>query len=138
LRQLKGLLNPLGIRVLSYDLPHWTGPGHCLHLMSFISPFAERSALVHKPLMAVAFLQELQARDWTLVDLPASEYDSIGCNVLCIRQYRVLAVNGNPETRLALENAGCTVITYEGDEISHNRAGGPTCLTRPIWRAAHS
>jgi hypothetical protein len=26
------------------------------------------------------------------------------------------------------------VITFSGDEISHNRTGGPTCLTRPILR----
>jgi hypothetical protein len=26
------------------------------------------------------------------------------------------------------------VSTYRGDEISHKAEGGPTCLTRPIWR----
>jgi hypothetical protein len=27
------------------------------------------------------------------------------------------------------------VVTYVGNELSHNRAGGPTCLTRAILRA---
>ena len=32
------------------------------------------------------------------------------------------------------DGAGCEVLVYQGDELSHNRAGGPTCLTRPILR----
>jgi N-dimethylarginine dimethylaminohydrolase len=132
--QLAGFLEPLGVRVLAWDLPHWTGPGGCLHLLSLISPIGPRVALAHKPLMAVALLRELDARGWQLIDLPAGEYDSLGCNVLCLGQGRLLAVNGNPETRRLLERAGYTVLTYDGDEISHNRAGGPTCLTRPILR----
>ncbi|MDQ3695269.1 MAG: hypothetical protein M3464_16805 [Chloroflexota bacterium] len=37
-------------------------------------------------------------------------------------------------TRRRLEDAGCQVLAYAGEEISLNRMGGPTCLTRPIWR----
>jgi arginine deiminase len=41
---------------------------------------------------------------------------------------------GNPVTRGRLEAAGCEVAEYPGDEISFKGAGGPTCLTRPVWR----
>ena len=47
---------------------------------------------------------------------------------------QVLVCEGSPRTRARLEAAGCSVVAYSGDEISHNRAGGPTCLTRPILR----
>jgi N-dimethylarginine dimethylaminohydrolase len=136
IEQLRSMLNRLGVTVLAYDLPHWEGPGECLHLMSFISPVGPQTALVHKPLMAVAFLDELARRNWTLIDVVPAEFDSMACNVLCLQPNQVLAVNGNPRTRGILEHAGCTVIEYTGDEISHNRSGGPTCLVRPILREA--
>ncbi len=43
-------------------------------------------------------------------------------------------LEGNPVTQRRLEAAGCTVSTYRGNEISLKAEGGPTCLTRPIWR----
>ncbi len=92
---------------------------------------------MHKPLMAVAFLEELEKREWELLDVPADEYDSMGCNVLALAPSRVLILEGNPNTRERLEAAGCTVLTYAGAEISLNRAGGPTCLTRPLLRDAN-
>jgi len=51
---------------------------------------------------------------------------------LCPRQCVVL--EGNPVTRRRLEAAGCTVESYQGDEISRKAEGGPTCLTRPLLR----
>ena len=102
--------------------------------MSFISPAAPRAAVVHKPLMAVSLLDELAARSWSLIEIEPAEFDAMACNVLCLEPYKVLVVNGNPLTRLKLEDAGWMVLEYTGDEISHNRAGGPTCLTRPILR----
>ena len=44
-------------------------------------------------------------------------------------------LEGNPVTRRRLEEAGCQVLTYRGREISLKAEGGPTCLTRPVWRA---
>ena len=41
-RQLRGLLEPLGVSVLDYDLPFFTGPEACLHLLSVISPVDRR------------------------------------------------------------------------------------------------
>lgn len=134
IRQLRGILEPGGIEVYTVDLPHWRGPGECLHLMSFISPVAERLAVVYLPLMSVPFVEELGRRGWSFVEVPDEEFDRHGCNVLALAPMRVLVCEGSPITRGRLEAAGCTVLSYTGDEISHNRAGGPTCLTRPILR----
>jgi arginine deiminase len=43
-------------------------------------------------------------------------------------------LEGNPVTKQRLEEAGCEVLTYRGEEISLKAEGGPTCLTRPILR----
>ncbi|MDF2760358.1 MAG: amidinotransferase [Thermomicrobiales bacterium] len=134
--QLKTLLAPHGVDIMTVDLPHWRGPGECLHLMSFISPVAERLAVVYLPLMSVPFVQELQHRGWSFIEVPDEEFETHGCNVLALAPMRVLVCDGSPVTRARLEAAGCAVMVYTGEELSHNRAGGPTCLTRPILRAA--
>ncbi len=64
--------------------------------------------------------------------MPDEEFDTLGCNVLALAPRRCLVCDGNPVTRARLEAAGCEVVAYSGTEISLNRAGGPTCLTRPI------
>jgi N-dimethylarginine dimethylaminohydrolase len=134
IRQLRAILEPHGIEVITVDLPHWRGPGECLHLMSFISPVAERLAVVYLPLMSVPFVAELRRRGWSFVEVPDDEFETHGCNVLALAPMRVVVCEGSPITRSRLEAAGCAVVAYTGDEISHNRAGGPTCLTRPILR----
>jgi dimethylargininase len=136
IRQLRALLAPYGIDTVTVDLPHWRGPNECLHLMSFISPVAERLAVVYLPLMSVPFVQELQRRGWSFIEVPDEEFETHGCNVLALAPMRVLVCDGSPVTRALLEAAGCNVMVYTGDELSHNRAGGPTCLSRPILRAA--
>ena len=59
----------------------------------------------------------------------------MGANVLALAPRVALAVDGNPETRRRMEAAGVEVRVYEGAELSKGN-GGPTCLTRPVLRAA--
>ncbi len=134
IRQLTELLRPQRVEVLVYDLPHWTGPSDCLHLLSMISMVDDNLAVVYRPLMATAFVQELDRRGIAFVDVPEEEFASQGPNVLALGPRNCLLLKENPITAQRLEDVGCTVQTYTGDEISHNRTGGPTCLTRPILR----
>src|SRR5215213_9876949 len=136
IRQLAALLAPHGIDVVTADLPHWRGSDECLHLMSFISPVADRLAVVYLPLMSVPFVQGLQCRGWGCMGGPDEGCETHGCNVLALAPMRVLVCEGSPVTRDRLRAVGCEVVTYVGNELSHNRAGGPTCLTRPILRGA--
>ena len=76
----------------------------------------------------------LTERAVALVDVPESEYMSLGCNVLAVAPRQLVMAAGNPITRSRLEAAGCTVSEFEGSEICIPGAGGPTCLTRPLWR----
>lgn len=132
--QLRAILGEIGVEVVQFDLPYWHGAGECLHLMSLISPVAADLAVVYRPMMAVALVELLEERGWRFVDVPDEEFDSMGCNVLALAPGKCLMMAGNPETKRRLEAAGCEVLTYEGSEISYNRQGGPTCLTKPIWR----
>jgi N-dimethylarginine dimethylaminohydrolase len=132
--QVQIFLRPLGVDVVRVPLPYWHGPAECLHLMSLISPVDEKLAVVYKPLMPVPFVQFLEGLGWSFVEIPDEEFATQGCNVLTVAPCKVLMLKDNPVTIERLRDAGVEVHTYTGDEISHNRAGGPTCLTRPILR----
>lgn len=135
IRQLRELLGP-GVHVEATGLPHYKGPSDVFHLMSFLSPLDKDLALVFSPLMPVPFRQFLLERGLTLVEVPEEEFESMACNVLALAPRHVLMLEGNPETRRRLEAAGCSVVLYEGRNISRLGEGGPTCLTRPLARAA--
>jgi N-dimethylarginine dimethylaminohydrolase len=134
IRQLEALLNPHDIEVLSFSLPHYKGEFDVFHLMSIFSPVDTDIAVVYSPLMPISFRNELKQRGYQLVEVPEEEFDSMGCNVLALEPKKCLMVKGNPVTRTRLENLGCTVLDYPGEEISVKGGGGPTCLTRPILR----
>ncbi|MCR9286385.1 MAG: arginine deiminase family protein [Bacteroidetes bacterium] len=136
-RQLQELLTPLGVNCIQVQLPHYKGPSDVFHLMSIFSPIDKDLAVVYSPLMPVNFRNELISRGYDLVEVPEEEFESMGCNVLAIAPRVCLLVKGNPTTKAALQKAECTVLEYEGMEISVKGGGGPTCLTRPIWRQRH-
>lgn len=123
-----------GVEVIAFDLPHWTGAGEVMHLMSFISPLDSDLALVYPRIAPVRLLQLFEARGIGVVEVPDAEFASQGSNVLALGPRRALALAGNDETRRRMEAAGVDVLTYRGDEISLKGDGGPTCLTRPLLR----
>ncbi|MGA9237603.1 dimethylarginine dimethylaminohydrolase family protein [Robiginitalea sp.] len=134
IEQLRGLLSPKGVEVITADLPHFRGPSDVFHLMSILSPVDRDLAVVYSPLMPVVFRNTLLDRGFTLVEVPEEEYDTLGCNVLALAPRKCLMAEGNPKTEAALRAAGAKVITYAGSEISLKGGGGPTCLTRPYLR----
>jgi N-dimethylarginine dimethylaminohydrolase len=134
IQALSALLNPLGVTVISVELPYWNGPNDVLHLMSFISLLDDDLAVVYRRILPVPLFEFLIARGVKLVDVPEQEYDSLGCNVLAVAPRSVIMVSGNPLTRSRLETAGCAVREFDGSEICLPGAGGPTCLTRPLLR----
>jgi len=135
LRQLREALARIGVSVIPVELPYYTGPEACLHLLSLISIVDHLTAVVYPPLMAVPFWQELRQRGFRLIDVPDEEFLTMGPNVLAVAPGQCIMLEGNPITQRRLEAAGCTVTTYKGDEISRKAEGGATCLTRPIWRS---
>ena len=132
--QLKQILDPLGIELLTVDLPYWHGPEACLHLLSLVSLVAEDLAVIYSTLLPVRLYETLQERGFACLEVPNEEFPTMGPNVLALGPRKCLMLEGNPVTKKRLERAGCEVLTYSGSEISLKAEGGPTCLTRPIWR----
>jgi N-dimethylarginine dimethylaminohydrolase len=134
IRQLKELTSELVEEFVVVPLPHWKGPEHVLHLMTFISPIDFDLALVYSRLLPVPFREWLVNRGIKLLEVPDSEFETMACNVLAISPRKCITLSGNPRTRRMLEDEGVEVWTYSGEEISRKGAGGPTCLTRPLLR----
>ena len=133
-RQLQEIVSTSGVEVRSVDLPYYTGPEACLHLLSLISGVDRDLAVVYSPLLPVPLWQELERRRFRLIYVPDEEFQSMGTNVLALAPGECLMIEGNPVTQERLAEAGCVVHTYRGHEISRKAEGGPTCLTRPILR----
>ncbi len=132
---LQALLNPEGVHVEAYDMPHDQGPAHVLHLQSFLSAATDDLFVVFEPLAPVRLLQDIKQRgiDWIAID--EDSYHAMGCNILAVRPGVVVMVDGVPKVRQALEQRGVEVHVYDGSDLSLKGDGGPTCLTAPLLRA---
>jgi N-dimethylarginine dimethylaminohydrolase len=134
IQQMRALLAPKGVEVLSAPLPYGPGPSACLHLMSLISLLDEQTALVDLPWLAVETVELLKARGFRFIEIDAAERDTLACNVLALGRKRLLAIEENRNTNARLRQAGFNVRTFPASEICINGSGGPTCLTRPLLR----
>ena len=121
-----------GVEVLAFQLPHFHGRGEVLHLRSLLNPVTPELAVAYVPLMPVPLVELLEARGVGVVEVPDDEFETMGPNVLGLPGGRAVALAGNLVTRQRLETAGIEVVEYEGNEISRQGDGGPTCLTLPV------
>lgn len=94
----------------------------------------EELAVVYPPLLAAGLWDLLSELSIATIAVPDNEYPTLACNVLAVRPGVLVMADGNPETRRALESAGCEVHTYPAAEIGLNGSGGPTCMALPLLR----
>jgi N-dimethylarginine dimethylaminohydrolase len=135
IEQMRALLAPKGVQVLSAPLPYGPGPSACLHLMSLISLLDEQTALVDLPWLAVETVELLKSRAFKFIPIDESERDTLACNVLALGGKRLLAIEENHKTNARLRHSGFDVRTFPATELCINGSGGPTCLTRPLLRS---
>jgi dimethylargininase len=134
IRQLRHALDGIA-DVVKVTLPHWRGGSEILHLLSLISPVSEQLAVVHLPLMPIDMVELLNDHQIELLPIPEEEFKTQASNILAVAPNRVIMLKGNPVTARNLRERGVDVWEYDGQEVSFNRDGGPTCLTRPLLRA---
>jgi N-dimethylarginine dimethylaminohydrolase len=72
-------------------------------------------------------LVEVSGEELTHVQAPSS---------LRVVPRRVVMPAGSPGTQGFFEEAGWEVVALPGEPPSFRVEGGPTCLTRPVWRQA--
>jgi len=82
-------------------------------------------------------MSEEPRRGVRLLEVPEQEFlRTQATNVLTVSPRRCIMLEGSPVTKELLEMADCEVVTIPGEPLSFKAKGGPTCLTRPVWRQA--
>ncbi len=137
IRQLTEMMREQSVETKVFDLPHYQGAEACLHLMSLVSLVDTRTALVCLPMLPVGLLQLMTGMGYRLIETPMDEFEqtaTLNTNVLATAPGQCIMLDGIPKTRAALERDGVTVRVFDGNSLCIGCEGGPTCLTRPIWR----
>ena len=134
IRQFKNLTVDFIEEFVTVPLPHWNGPDNILHLMSLISPIDHDLAVVYPRLLPIPFRNWLIQRRIKMIEVPDSEYLTMGCNILATAPRNCIMISGNPETKKRLQAEGVEVQEFSGEELCKKGGGGPTCLTRPLYR----
>lgn len=132
-RQLQAICGQ-DVNIMWFDMPHYKGKSDVFHLMSCLSPLDQDLAVVYQPLMAGRLVEFLISRGTKFVDVPDSEFETMGCNVLAMGPRHAMMVAGNPITEQRMRDAGVKVEVIEGYDICRKGEGGPTCMTRPLVR----
>ena len=132
--QLRALMHGVVDEIIEVPLPYWNGPDECLHLMSIISPVDLNLAVVYSRLLPVFLRELLIGRGIRLIEVPDTEFENMGCNVLALAPRKCIMLAGNPVTKHRLEAENVEVFELDAPNLCRMGAGGPTCLTRPILR----
>jgi N-dimethylarginine dimethylaminohydrolase len=123
------------VEIVAFDLPHLTGPGEVLHLLSLFSPLDDDLVIGYLPLLPVRLVEVMHERGITILSAPEDEFHTLGTNVLCLAPRLALGLGGNDESAQLMRSAGVHLIEYPGEEVSLKGSGGPTCLTLPLLRS---
>ena len=129
IRQLQQLLGDLVDELIIVDLPP-----EVFHLLGIISLIDHNLAIIDSQMLPAPFRQWLIDRGFKLLEMPASESETLACNILTLSPRKCILLSGNPQTERILRDEGVEVSTYAGEEICLKGNGGPTCLTRPLLR----
>ncbi len=132
--QLKTALEELSVDVYQFSLPFFRGPVDLIHLLSIIHPVDKNLAVAFLELMPIDMYEFLsKERGIEFIELTYEELKAHGNNVLMLKPRKGIMVKGNKSKR-KLEDHGVEILEFEGEDICHNRSGGPTCLSLPLLR----
>lgn len=127
----------VGGDVRTFDVAYGDGPSECLHLLSLFSPISDDMVVAHLPSLPAGLWELFGDLGIEVVPLPTEEFATQAPNVLAVRPGVLMLMSGNPITERILRDRGCEVHVYAADEIGTNGSGGPTCLTRPVFRGPY-
>jgi dimethylargininase len=136
--QLETQLAAFSIDVHAFDLPVYYGASACLHLMSLASLVDSKVAAICKPLFPVGLYQLMQGMGFSLIEIPYDEYENSGTlsgNILAVAPAECIMIDGFTQTRKLLQAAGINVQVFAGNALCIGCEGGPTCMSRPIYRS---
>lgn len=126
LRQLSGLLEPIGMEVLPVPLP-----GYTIHIDGQFHMVDEDLALANVHRLPYEFLQRLDT--WGIKVVAPDPDEQTACNALTVRPRRLLFPAHCPRTAEMLVSEGVEIVPVGYDEIVKN-GGGIHCSTMELVR----
>ena len=79
----------------------------------------------------------LREKKFELIEAPEKEFNAsstLSINVLATAPGDCIMLSGLPETAEKLISSGISLKLLDGDALCIGCEGGPTCLTRPIYK----
>jgi len=137
IEQLHEILKSLNIQLIPIKLPQNNNKSSCFHLMSIISMLDHDLAIGCERLLPFDLKNILKNNRIELINMPEKEYfksNTLAVNVLALSPRNLVTIEGYPKTLDLLSKAECKLSLFSGSELCIKAEGGPTCLTRPIWR----
>ncbi len=105
-----------------------------LHLDVIFTLMGKGIALISRENIDSDFLQFLERDNgFRFVEADQSEWATLACNVVVLRDRCVLAVRQNVVTNERIRAAGVEVVEVDIPNLI-KQGGGPRCMTCPIWR----
>lgn len=128
LRELKGILEPLGYEVTGVPLnPEYLHLDMCFNLVD------EHLAVTYEEGLPEEFRKLLKKSDIELIKVPEKAIFLHGCNLQSLGNHRVLSLKRNAAVNEQLAAKGMDVIELDITEIL-KAGGGPHCMTFPLLR----
>lgn len=137
LEQLHEILKFLNIKLIHIKLAKNTNKDSCFHLMSAISMLDHDLAIGCERLLPSELKNILKKNGVELLCIPEDEYfasSTLAVNILALSPRNLVTIQGYPKTLELLLKSKCKINLFSGNELCIKAEGGPTCLTRPIWR----
>ena len=105
--------------------------------MSLISMLDEDLAIGCLSLLPLDIIKFFNQNNIKIIAIPEDEYfdsKTLAVNILTLSPRNLVALKGYPKTNDLLYKSKCKINLFSGSELCIKAEGGPTCLTRPIWR----
>ena len=135
--QLHEILKLLNIQLISIQLPINKNKSSCFHLMSIISMLDHDLAIGCEKLLPLDLKNTLKKNGVELLSIPEDEYfdsNTLAVNVLALAPRNLVSLDGYSKTLDLLSKSNCKLNLFSGSDLCIKAEGGPTCLTRAIWR----
>ncbi|HSP72824.1 MAG TPA: arginine deiminase family protein [Gaiellaceae bacterium] len=139
LRQVRFVLENLGIEFLVAHSPGWYGTTHegwigTSHMDMVLMVPDVRVAVLAPHLVNYGFVKELLERDFRIVEVPVEEYWALAVNAVTLAPGKVVMNAGSPTVVEELERLGVEVLQVDFSESHKFAIAGLHCATLELRR----
>ncbi len=128
--------NEAGLALLRRTFPDYEFipvPHDELHLDVLFTVVGRKKCLADVTRLPAEFIELLKAEGYAVIVADPEEQETLGCNVVCVDDHKVIAAKENSATIRRLKEAGVEVIEVSMPNIV-KWGGGPRCMTCPTHR----